>query len=179
MSLRNLCRFPARRYWFLPTGWWSWVLSVWWAGLCQGLYLLGSCMLRKNLSTFSTNAWGCVFTVLVFWSKVYLHWNLQVVGWGQFLWENGSLSEGSCQWALPRTTAASVFFPAVGPSCSLLPQETLQFQQVDLAQALLRSLVFSLGPSAFETLCARSRNGVYVSPSPVDFLWSNPADLQS
>lgn len=62
------------------------------------------------------------------------------------------------------------FFPAVGPSYSLLPQETLQFQQVDLAQALLRSLLFSLGPSAFETLCTPSRNGVYVSPSPVDFL---------
>lgn len=102
-----------------------------------------------------------------------------LLGGARSWWENGDLQKGSCQWELPRTTAASVFFPAVGPSCSLLPQETLQFQQVDLAQALLRSLLFSLGPSAFETLCAPSRNGVYVSPSPVDLLCSNPADLQS
>ena len=33
------------------------------ARLCQGLCLSGSCMLRKNLSTFSTNAWGCGFLI--------------------------------------------------------------------------------------------------------------------
>ena len=45
-------------------------------------------------------------------------------------------------------------------------------------QSLMRSLLFSLG-TVHETLCALSKSGVSVSPSPVEFLWSNPAGLQS
>ena len=43
----------------------------------------------------------------------------------------------------------------------------------------MRSLLFFLGPGAHETLCALSKSGVSVSPSPVEFLRSNPAGLQS
>ena len=28
------CKLPDGRDWFLPTGWWSWFLSLWWVGLC-------------------------------------------------------------------------------------------------------------------------------------------------
>ena len=35
----GLCRLPGQRDWCLPTGGWSWVLSLWWAGLYQGVCL--------------------------------------------------------------------------------------------------------------------------------------------
>ena len=38
---------------------------------------------------------------------------------------------------------------------------------------------FSLGPSVHETLCAPSKSGVFVFPSPMEFLPSSPAGLQS
>ena len=38
-------------------------------------------------------------------------------------------------------------------------QETLQYQQVGLAQAPMRSLLFQLGPRAHET-CVPSENGI-------------------
>ena len=43
----------------------------------------------------------------------------------------------------------------------------------------MRSLLFSLGPGAHETLCTPSKSGVSVSPSPVKFLCSHPTGLQS
>ena len=58
-------------------------------------------------------------------------------------------------------------------------QEILQYYQVGLAQSLMRSPLFCLGSGAQEILCAPSKSGVSVSPSPVEFLWSNPAGLQS
>ena len=93
--------------------------------------------------------------------------------------ENGSLQEGSRQWVLPRTITTSVLVPPVSHSVSPPLQETLQYQQVGLAQALMRSLLFSLGPGAHETLCEPSKSGISVSPNPVESLLSNPAGLQS
>ena len=59
------------------------------------------------------------------------------------------------------------------------PQETLQVHQVGLAQASMKSLLFSLGPSVHETLCTFSKSGVSVSPGSVEFLQSGPAGLLS
>ena len=42
----------------------------------------------------------------------------------------------------------------------------------------LWSLFFTLGPSACERLCVPFRNGVSISPSPVELLCRNPIDLQ-
>ena len=47
-------------------------------------------------------------------------------------WENASLQESSHQRVLPRTTAASVFFPAVSQSLRLCLQKALQYQQVGI-----------------------------------------------
>ena len=40
-------------------------------------------------------------------------------------------------------------------------------------------IAFCLGPTVHEILCAPSRGGVSLSPSPVEFLQSSPAGLQS
>ena len=47
-QLRGLCRLPGGSDCFLPTRGWTWVLTLWWAGLCQGICLAGSCGLRKT-----------------------------------------------------------------------------------------------------------------------------------
>ena len=46
-------------------------------------------------------------------------------------------------------------------------------------QSRMGSLLLPLGPDAHTTLCVPSKNGVSVSPSPVEVLQSNPASLQS
>ena len=36
---RGLCKLSGGGDWFLPSGGWSWVLSLWWAGPCQGVFV--------------------------------------------------------------------------------------------------------------------------------------------
>ena len=43
----------------------------------------------------------------------------------------------------------------------------------------MRSLLFHLGPGMHKSLCAPSKSGVSLSPSPVESLQSNPIGLQS
>ena len=74
------------------------------------------------------------------------HWHLGAVGWGRFWHQNGGLQDSSHQWVLPSSSATSVLVPAVSHSCLPPPQETLQDQQVSLAQAPVKSLLFPLGP---------------------------------
>ena len=54
VSLRALCRLTGRREWFLPTGGWSSILSIW-EKPCQGVCLLGSYELRNTLSILSAD----------------------------------------------------------------------------------------------------------------------------
>ena len=42
----------------------------------------------------------------------------------------------------------------------------------------MTSLLLSLGPGAYETLCVTSKSRVFVSPSLMEILQSNPASLQ-
>ena len=63
-----------------------------------------------------------------------------------------------------------VFVPAMSPSHPPPLQEALQYQLIGLAQAFMKSLLFSLGPGAHETLCVTSKGAVFVSSSIVEFL---------
>ena len=68
---------------------------------------------------------------------------------------NGDLQEVSCQWVLTKTVTASVFLPTVSHSCPVPPQETLQYQQVGLAQAFMRSLLlFPESWCSWDFVCA-------------------------
>ena len=60
-------------------------MSLWWAGPCQGVCLVGSRVLRKTLSCLFVDGWGCVPTLLVVWPEASQHWSLQAVGRGQVL----------------------------------------------------------------------------------------------
>ena len=51
----------------VPAPWWVELgLVLWWSGPCQGMFLTGSCMLRKTSNSLSDNGWGYVPCLLVF-----------------------------------------------------------------------------------------------------------------
>lgn len=66
----------------------------------------------------------------------------------------------------PQATAASCFPRGASKTCR------------QVCPRFLWSPHFALGPSAHESLCAPSKNGVSVSTSPVEPLCSSPAGLQ-
>ena len=91
-------------------------------------------------------------------------------------------------------TATGVHTPRVSYSCPLSPEETLHDQQVGLAQAPLKSLLFTafaLGPGVHKTLCASSKSGLCFPqfcgapaikpqwPSKPDTLGAPPPDARS
>ena len=138
-------------------------MLLWWAEL------------SKTLICLSADGWDWVPSLLVVWSEATQHWSLS----GLFCGANGGLWEDSRQGALPKTSAASVLVLMVSHSHPPPLQETLQHQQVGLVQSPMGSLLLPLGPDAHTTLCVPSKSGVFVSPSPVEVLQSNPAGLQS
>ena len=87
--------------------------------------------------------------------------------------------EGSRQGVLSRTSDTSVLVHTVSYSHTLPWQDTLQHYQVRLIQSPMASLFLPLGTDAHTTLCVPSKSGVFVSPSPIKVLQSNPARLQS
>ena len=62
------------------------------------------------------------------------------------------------------------------PHSLLFSQDALQELQSDLTQILWR-LCFALGPSAFESPCGPFKNGVSVSPRPVELLRTSSTGL--
>ena len=161
-GLRGLCRLPGGR---------NWVLSLWWAGPCQGVCLAGSYGLRKTLGSPSADGWGCLPTLLVVWPKASQYWSLQSVQWGQVLVRKWGPPGGLTPTSTPQNYHHQCLCPHSEPQPPPLPpQETLQYQQVGLAQDPMRSLLFPLDPGARETLCAPSKSGVSFSACPVEFL---------
>ena len=73
---------------------------------------------------------------------------------------------------MPMSTPQNYYCQCLCPHSELPPppQETLQYQQVGLTQAFMKSLIFSLDPDVHKTFCAPSMSVVSVSPSPVEFL---------
>ena len=63
------------------------------------------------------------------------------------------------------------------PHSPLFSQAVLQELQSGLTQIPMR-LCFALGPSALENLCAPFKNGVSVSPSPMELLCTSLTGLQ-
>ena len=131
--------------------------------------------LSRTLIHLTVDGWGWVPSLLVVLPEATQHWSLP----GLFGGATDRLWEGSCQGVLPRTSAASVLVPTVKQSHPLPLQETFQHEQVGLVQSSPGSLFLPLGPNAHTILCAPSKSGVSVSPSPVGVLQSIPTRLQS
>ena len=131
--------------------------------------------LCKTLIHLTVDGWGWVPSLLVVLSEATQHWSLP----GLFGGVNDRLWEGSRQGVLPRTSAANVLVPTVKRSHPPPLQETFQLLQVGLVQSPPGSLLLPLGPDAHTILCAPSKIGVSVSPSPVEVLQSIPTKLQS
>ena len=154
MSLcKRLCRLPGESNWFLPTGEWSLVPLV--GRAFPGLVFNGKLCAQEDFKQsvcwwvgLCSHPVGCLA-----WGIPALEAYRMLCG-ARSWWENGGLQEGSCQSVIPWTTATNVFVPPESHSHPLPLQETLQYQQVCLAQALMRSLLFSLVPGAHEILSA-------------------------
>ena len=89
-----LCSLAGASGWFLPTGGWSWVLSLRWAGPCQELCLPGSCVVRETLSGLPADGRA----VSLPWRLVGPIPALESTGcWVMpgLWWESGSVQEGS------------------------------------------------------------------------------------
>ena len=177
-GLRGFCRFPGGRDWFLPTDGCGWVLSLWWAGLCQEVCLAGSCGLRKTFGSLSADGWGCVPTLSVLWPEVSPHWSLEGVGWGQVLVRKWRPLGGPTPMSTPQNYRHLCFCPCSEPQ--LLPTSTGD-SPIPAGRSGPRSCeltAFSLGSwYAQDLVCAKS--GVSVSPSPVEFLQSNTTGAES
>ena len=74
-------------------------------------------------------------------------------------------------------SATNVYVPRVSHSCPLPPQETLQDQQVGMAQAPIKLLLLAC-VQVYMRLCATFKNEVSFPPSLVELLQSNPTGLQ-
>ena len=79
---------------------------------------------------------------------------------------------------LPDISTTSVYDPGVGHSHLLPPQETLQNQQVGLAQAPIKLLLLPL-VLVCVILCVPFKSEVFISPKPVELLQSSPTGLQN
>ena len=130
---------------YLLTGGWRWTLTPWWTRLCLGACqdrTVGPLVFRKPVSWW---VW-LLSPQLVVWLEASQHWSLQVVG-GAKSW---------CRWANMAATrsvhmveCSLLCLPPVSVSpgwataSRLLPlQETFQDQQVDVAQAPIKLLLF-------------------------------------
>ena len=97
--------------------------------------------------------------------------------------ENGSM-------AASRRSHANEYPPELPPPVSLSPQWATAVPSFTSSRGfpllasrsdsiLMRSLLFSLGSGVHKTLHVPSKGGNSVSPSHVEFLWSNPVGLQN
>ena len=137
---------------------------LWWAEL------------SKTLIRLTVDGWGWVPSLLVVWPEVTQHWSL--------LWPfggaNGGLWEGSRQGVFPTTSAASVLVLSVShshPPASVGDPLTPAGRSGSVSYGVT---VPSPGSRcAHYFVCVSSKSGVFVSPSLVEVLQSNPASLQS
>ena len=136
------------------TGGWSWVLYLWWAGLCQGV-CLEMTIDSGRLQAACLLVGGAVF--LPRWLFGLRHPTTDAFGLlgGAGSWhQSGSIQDSSHQW-IPSTSTTNVLVSTVSQSRHLPPWEALQDQQVGLAQAPMKSLLFPLGPGVHDNLaCA-------------------------
>ena len=143
--------------WFPPADGWSWVLCLWWAGLCQGLCGVGGSGTGQTSSSTSPDGQGCVPVCWLFGLRC-----LAAAGLGQVLVRKACLQEGSQQGVLPGALPP-VSVPAMSRTRPP-PRDGLPSQQPGLAQAPVRPLL-SLGPGAHET-CVCLRKHSFCVPQP-------------
>lgn len=95
-----------------------------------------------KLGSLPAGWWGCVAALLVGCPKASWHWSLQTVVWGQVLVPKWQPPREFMPVSTLQSSTTSVLVPTVSHSRSLPPQETFQDQQISLAQAPVKSLLF-------------------------------------
>ena len=127
----------------------------------------------KTLICLSADGWGWVPSLLVVWPVATQHWSLP-----------GSLV-GTLGGLMPRSTSQNFCCQSQCPCPHGEPQplprlcrrpSTLAGRSGSVSYGVTAS---SPGSHCTHYLCVPSKNGVSVSPSPVEVLQSNSASLQS
>ena len=95
-----------------------------------------------ELGSLPAGWWGCVAALLVGCPKASRRWSLQTVVWGQVLVSKWQPPGEFMPVSTLQSSTTSVLVPTVSHSHSLPPQETFQDQQIGLAQAPVKSLLF-------------------------------------
>ena len=118
----------------------------------------GGWVLRKSLGSLSDVGWTYVPVQLVVWPEASQHWCLQAVGWGQVLVlmrQDGSHQSQCWQSRMfSNMSETSVCFPRISWSSPPSLQETIQDQQVGLAQASIRLLLCPGSQCMWDFVCA-------------------------
>ena len=139
-------------------------MSLWWAGLDQGVGLEVAVGSGRLYGSLSADGWGCVPALLVVWPEACLHCSFQAFGWGEVLaskwWPPGQLPPVSSQYLCHQCPCphSEPQLPSASPGDPQRPagRSGPGFYEVT---------AFSLGPGIRETLCAPTRSGVCFSQS--------------
>ena len=91
------CRLPDGRGWCLPTGRWSWFLSLWWVGLCLWVRLEAAVCLGGSLGSLFTD-WQGYDPFLDY----HLAWGFSALMSGARFPQNGHLQRNTHCWIFPR-----------------------------------------------------------------------------
>ena len=163
------------------------MLAHWWVELCLGPLVSravsrgmskGSWGLRKSLWFLSADGWNFVPALLVVWPEMSQTGNYRLSGEARIWWPKLASRRSHTDWN----------------SLIFLPPVSLCLERATVVPHLLRRPskasrqfwpgfsevnALALGPSAYETLCGPTKNGVSVLSSSVELLQSSPAGLQS
>ena len=135
----------------------------------------GSCGLRNTSGSLSPDGWICAPALLVVWPETSQHWSLWAVGWDQVLASKCQPPGLLLPMSAPQYIHHKCFCPWSDPQPPPTSPEDPLRPAGRFGQALMKSLLFPLGPSQCAwNLCVPSSSGVSISLSPVKFLWSNP-----
>lgn len=136
---------------------------------------------QNTLSSLSAHGWCSVPALLAVWPEVSQLCNFQAIEWGKVLmskWQPpGELTLMNTHWYLHLQCPVH----SEPQSTSHIPRRLSRTLRCIWPRLLWRLIftAFSLRPGAHESLCVPSKSGVSIFLSPVEFLQSFPAGLQS
>jgi len=110
-----------------------------------------------------------------------LAWGFSALMGGARFSQNGPLQRKACCWIFPAEYSRELCFQCSSLTASRIHPWFPRRSSKNCSQVWSRCLwrlSFALGPSARESLCAPFKNGVSVSPSPVELLRTSPTGLR-
>ena len=131
----------------------------------------GGCVPGVSLGSLFTEGQGCDPTWIVVCSEA-----SQTDGWGQ-TFPKWPPPEKAMLLNIPKSFSSSALPPLQAAVTPCFPRRSSK-NCSQVSPRFLWRLCFAQGPSACESLCGPFKNGVSISPSPVELLHTSPTGLQ-